>query len=78
MATTPASSHPPARRSRTPREHAGRALAPLRHALSGLWEFWQKANNDWIFNLAAMLAYNFLVSIIPVGLLLLAIAGVFV
>jgi membrane protein len=56
----------------------GRAGARLHRTLSALWEFWQKANNDWIFNLAAMLAYNFLVSIIPVGLLLLAIAGFFV
>ncbi|HKV85554.1 MAG TPA: hypothetical protein VJN88_13425, partial [Ktedonobacterales bacterium] len=78
MATMPSSSQPTSRRSRTPRHHVVRATSGMRHALSTLWEFWQKANNDWIFNLAAMLAYNFLVSIIPVGLLLLAIAGYFV
>ncbi len=62
---------PPAQRPPSPRG----ALARLRAGLGQAWEFWQKANNDWIFNLAALLAYNFLVSIIPISLLLLAMAG---
>jgi hypothetical protein len=41
----------------------GRADLRL-EALSG---FWTKLNNDWIFNLAGLLAYNFLM---PTGLLL--------
>lgn len=43
-------------------------IAPLAH-------FWQKLSNDWIFNLAGLLAYNFLMSIFPILLALLAIAG---
>lgn len=81
MATTssmPSPSRSSSRRWQAPREIASRAGTRLRGALSLAWEFWQKANNDWIFNLAATLAYNFLVSIIPIALLLLAIAGYFV
>lgn len=37
--------------------------------------FWTKANNDWIFNLSGMLAYTFLMSIFPLLVVLLAIAG---
>lgn len=39
--------------------------------------FWTKINNDWVFNLAAMLAYNLLMSIIPLLATLLAIFGLF-
>jgi membrane protein len=41
-----------------------------------LWGFWTKINNDWIFNLSALLAYNFLVALFPLLLLLLAGCGV--
>ncbi|HEV8194989.1 MAG TPA: YhjD/YihY/BrkB family envelope integrity protein [Ktedonobacterales bacterium] len=37
--------------------------------------FWKKINNDWIFNLAGLLAYNFLLTLFPVLLLLLAGVG---
>jgi membrane protein len=37
--------------------------------------WWQKVNNDWVFNLSAMLAYNFLMSVFPILLVLLAVAG---
>jgi YihY family inner membrane protein len=39
-------------------------------------DFWTKLNNDWVFNLSGLLAYNFLMSIFPLLLVLLAIAGV--
>jgi membrane protein len=51
---------------------AGRANRWL-DALSG---FWTKLNNDWIFNLAGLLAYNFLMALFPLLLLLLAACGV--
>lgn len=76
MATMPSpSSQPSSRPWPAPRDIARHARTRLRSALSLAWEFWQKANNDWIFNLAATLAYNFLISIIPIALLLLAVAG---
>lgn len=37
--------------------------------------FWHKLNNDWVLNLAALLAYNFLMATFPLLLLLFAIAG---
>lgn len=48
--------------------------APKR-ALSTIGGFWTKINNDWIFNLSAMLAYNILMSAFPILLVLLAIGG---
>ncbi len=42
-----------------------------------LRDWWTKVNNDWVFNLAGLLAYNFLMSLFPILLLLLAIAGLF-
>lgn len=44
--------------------------------LESLWGFWTKINNDWIFNLAGLLAYNLLMALFPVLLLLLAGFGV--
>jgi membrane protein len=46
----------------------------------GIWRetlvgFWTKINNDWIFNLAGLLAYNFLMALFPLLLLLLAACG---
>jgi membrane protein len=38
--------------------------------------FWTKLNNDWIFNLAGLLAYNFLMALFPLFLLLFAGCGV--
>ena len=44
--------------------------------LDTLGGFWTKLNNDWIFNLAGLLAYNFLMALFPMLLLLLAGCGV--
>src|SRR5689334_10613264 len=41
----------------------------------GLVAWWTKVSNDWVFNLSAMLAYNFLMSVFPILLVLLAVAG---
>ncbi|HEY7983393.1 MAG TPA: YihY/virulence factor BrkB family protein [Ktedonobacterales bacterium] len=43
--------------------------------LHGVLGFWKKINNDWVFNLSGLLAYNLLMSIFPILLSLLAIAG---
>ncbi len=40
-----------------------------------LTAFWNKINNDWIFNLSALLAFNFLLASFPLLLVLLAIVG---
>ncbi|HET9979900.1 MAG TPA: YhjD/YihY/BrkB family envelope integrity protein, partial [Ktedonobacterales bacterium] len=50
-------------------------LARLKQRLNPLIRFWTKVSNDWMFNLAGLLAYNFLISIFPILLALLAIAG---
>ena len=47
---------------------AGKAARPWR-------DFWTKLNNDWVFNLSGLLAYNFLMSLFPVLLVLLAAVG---
>jgi membrane protein len=44
--------------------------------LDTLGGFWTKVNNDWICNLAGLLAYNFLMALFPLLLLLLAGCGV--
>lgn len=56
----------------------GAAPGPAKAAawLETLGGFWMKINNDWIFNLAGLLAYNFLMALFPLLLLLLAGAGV--
>src|SRR5258706_5169721 len=41
-----------------------------------LRDFWTKLNNDWVFYLAALLAYNVLFSILPLALVLLAVGSV--
>lgn len=46
-------------------------------AVGGLMAFWTKLNNDWVFNLAAMLAYNLLMSIVPILAMLLSFFGLF-
>ena len=50
-------------------------LARLKERINPLLRFWQKISNDWMFNLSGLLAYNFLMSIFPILLALLAIAG---
>jgi membrane protein len=41
-------------------------------------KFWVKINYDWIFNLAGLLAYNLLMTVFPILLVLLAMAGVII
>lgn len=41
----------------------------------GVMAWWTKVNNDWVFNLAGMLAYNFLMSVFPILLVILAVVG---
>lgn len=48
-------------------EHSG--------AVQTVGGFWTKVSNDWLTNLAGLLAYNFLMSIFPILLVLLAIGG---
>jgi YihY family inner membrane protein len=38
--------------------------------------FWQKLNNDWVFTFAGLLAYNLLMCVFPILLVVLAVAGV--
>jgi membrane protein len=42
-----------------------------------LLDFWTKINNDWIFNLAGLLAYNFIVSLVPLLIVALGSVGLF-
>jgi YihY family inner membrane protein len=48
---------------------------PLTRRVATLAAFWVKINNDWIFNLSGLLAYNFLFAIFPLLILILAITG---
>jgi len=41
-----------------------------------LRDFWTKLNNDWVLYLASLLAYNVLFSILPIGLVLVALTSV--
>src|SRR5262249_28139220 len=43
--------------------------------LEALGGFWTKITNDWIFNLAGLLAYNLLMALFPILLLVLAGGG---
>ncbi|HZC77391.1 MAG TPA: YhjD/YihY/BrkB family envelope integrity protein [Ktedonobacterales bacterium] len=64
--------------ARVPQPRLGRS-ARLSRRLGAVVEmaggFWTKLNNDWIFNLAGLLAYNFLMALFPLLLLLLAGCG---
>jgi membrane protein len=74
----PEESAPPAEartnREALPTPPPGPLALPPR--LAPLVAFWNKINNDWIFNLAGLLAYNFLVTLFPILLLLLGGFGV--
>jgi membrane protein len=63
------------RRARERLEHVSQPLRRETGRLHGALGFWQKLNNDWVFNLSGLLAYNLLMSIFPILLVLLAIAG---
>ena len=51
------------------------AKSPWEERKQTLLDFWAKCNNDWIFNFSGLLAYTLLMSIFPLFLVLLAIAG---
>ncbi len=57
------------------RRDVSRDVRGAKKELSALGAFWTKVSNDWVFNLSAMLAYNFLMSAFPILLVLLAIGG---
>src|SRR6516162_7960703 len=62
-----------------PSAHRATAHSPpsrLGTLLEVVGGFWAKLNNDWVFNLAGLLAYNFLMALFPLLLLLLAGCGV--
>lgn len=42
-----------------------------------LLDFWTKINNDWVFNLAGLLAYNFIVALVPLLIVVLGTVGLF-
>ena len=52
-----------------------RDTARVEHDVKPALNFWNKVNNDWVFNLSGLLAYNFLMSIFPILLTALAILG---
>src|ERR1051326_2200218 len=58
----------------TLRQRAFRASKASMHGMSALWT---KINNDRMFNLAAMLAYNLLMSIVPILAMFLSFFGLF-
>jgi YihY family inner membrane protein len=47
----------------------------LKRSLATLRDFWTKLSNDWVMNLSGLLAYNLLMAVFPILLVLLAIAG---
>lgn len=54
---------------------ASKGEKAVEQRIEGPLAFWTKVNNDWVFNFSGALAYSFLVSIFPIMLVLLAIAG---
>lgn len=70
MASQHTRGHPEApRREQQARSHG------LKDRAKPFLHFWQKLSNDWVFNLSGLLAYNLLMSIFPILLALLAVAG---
>ncbi len=49
--------------------------SPWGERKQALLDFWAKCSNDWIFNFSGLLAYTLLMSIFPLFLVVLAIAG---
>jgi membrane protein len=61
-------------RQGTAERRQGQTVAErVEHRLRPLAGFWIKISNDWVFNLAGVLAYNLLLSAFPILLLLLAV-----
>jgi membrane protein len=50
-------------------------LQAVKKDIRPLLGFWNKVNNDWVFNLAGLIAYNLLMSIFPILVALLGILG---
>src|SRR5579859_626549 len=48
-----------------------------KEAVKGAKAFWTKFSNDWVLNLAGMLAYNLLMSIVPILAMILSFFGLF-
>jgi membrane protein len=72
--------------SETTRTRRGRIAVRVRAAqqtirrhmpkpLHTAWRFWTKLTNDWVLNLAGLLAYNFILSLLPLLVLLLGVLG---
>lgn len=64
----------PDRTAAKPRQVASE-VAKVEKQARPLRDFWTKVTNDWVFNLSGLLAYNFLMSIFPILLVILAIVG---
>src|SRR3712207_5904703 len=67
----PSCRHPRRRRSDTQARDTG----PMGRVRAALVNFWRKAYEDNITGLSAMVAYNLLLSILPITLIALFIAG---
>ncbi len=59
----------------TPYDRAARIIRPMGRARAALTNFWRKAYEDNLTGLSAMVAYNLLLSILPITLIALFIAG---
>src|SRR3954452_2633755 len=62
-------------RARRDNGSPARHAVPMRRIGSGIGRFWQKAYTDNLTGLAAMVAYNLLLSVFPVALISLFVAG---
>jgi YihY family inner membrane protein len=69
-----AGQHTPGRPEASQREQQARSDG-LKDRAKPFLHFWQKLSNDWVFNLSGLLAYNLLMSIFPILLAMLAVAG---
>lgn len=58
-----------------PHDAARSLFFRIRESAKPWLDFWTKINNDWVFNLSGLLAYNFLMSLFPILLVLLAFVG---
>lgn len=65
----------PARQRNRPQER--KTASPTKQALKALAALWTKIVNDWVWNLAAMLAYTLLMSIVPLLVMFLSFFGLF-
>lgn len=61
---------------RPPDDTPANTLTRVRGVIKQATDFWTKLNEDWVFNFAGMLAYNYLTAIAPILLALLAIGGI--